>query len=146
MSHQVYSEIILVEDNPHDAELFSRTLQKVSPDSKIVVCEDGEDLLNYLFSQNDYAGNPEPSGIRVIFLDLKMPKISGHEVLHLIRREDRFKRTPVVVVTSSAEDRDIIDAYSAGANSYVVKPVGFDEYTQAISQACLYWIKMNVIA
>lgn len=146
MSHQTYSEIILVEDNPHDAELFSRTLQKVAPESKIVVCEDGEDLLNYLFSQNAYVGNPEPTGIRVIFLDLKMPKISGHEVLHIIRKEARFKRTPVVVVTSSAEDRDIIDAYNAGANSYVVKPVGYDEYTQVISQACQYWMKSNVIA
>jgi two-component system response regulator len=127
--------IILVEDNPDDERLAIRALRKGNVANEILVARNGEEAINVILS-----ADPLPS---VVLLDLKLPKIDGLEVLRRIRSEPRTKLLPVVVLTSSSEDRDIVESYSLGANSYVRKPVEFDRFTEAVKQLGLYWALVN---
>jgi two-component system response regulator len=136
-------EILLVEDNPHDAELTLRAFRKRNLADKVVVVEDGQEALDFLFSNGAHAGRAGTRPPRVILLDVKLPKVSGFEVLRIIKSDDRTRATPVVVVTSSHEDPDIRTAYELGANSYVVKPVDFDSFMEAMSSVGFYWLVVN---
>lgn len=127
--------ILLIEDNPDDERLIVRTLQRSRVTNPILVARDGEEALTTIF-----AANPLPS---VVLLDLKLPKIDGLEVLQRIRANERTRLLPIVVLTSSSEDRDIIDSYSLGANSYVRKPVDFDRFTEAVANLGVYWLLIN---
>ncbi len=136
-------EILIVEDNPNDAELTIRALRKNNLANAIHLAEDGEEALDFIFARGKFVGNAQSRPVKVIFLDLKLPKISGLEVLAEIKSHPDTKRLPVVVVTSSREDPDIKKAYELGANSYVVKPVNFDDFLKAMSQTGLYWLLVN---
>ena len=129
------SRIILVEDNPDDERLTLRALRKANVANEILIARNGEEALTLVLN-----ADPLPS---VILLDLKLPKISGLEVLRQIRANKRTRFLPIVVLTSSSEDRDIIESYNLGANSYVCKPVEFDRFTEAVSQLGLYWALIN---
>jgi CheY-like chemotaxis protein len=136
-------EILIVEDNPNDAELILRSLKKNKLANDIMVVEDGEEALNYLFriektDQIEKLKNP-----KVIFLDLKLPKIDGLEVLKCLKSDQQTKKIPVVILTSSKEDPDIKTAYELGANSYVVKPVKFDDFVKTLNQLGMYWMAVN---
>lgn len=136
-------DILLVEDNPHDVELTLRALARRKLANPIHVVEDGAAALDFLFCRGAYAAR-DPSRLpKVVLLDLKLPKVSGLEVLREIRASALARRIPVVVVTSSREDPDIAAAYALGANSYVVKPVDFDAFFDAMSALGLYWLLVN---
>jgi len=137
------TEILLVEDNPEDVEITLRAFQKYHIANKIHVVRDGEEALEYLFSTGRYAERSLCSNTRLILLDLKLPKVDGIEVLQRCKSDPRTKNIPVVVLTSSREERDLIDSYNLGVNSYVVKPVDFRKFTEAIRQLGLYWMLMN---
>lgn len=136
-------EILIVEDNPHDAELTLRALRKNNLANKFYVVEDGEEALDFIFCKGKYADRDFAKPPKVIFLDLKLPKISGLEVLQEIKSNPLTKSLPVVVITSSREDPDIKKAYELGVNSYVVKPVNFDDFLSAMSNTGLYWLLVN---
>ncbi|MBM4146739.1 MAG: response regulator [Nitrospira sp.] len=136
-------EILIVEDNPNDAELTIMALKEQNLANKIYVVEDGEAALDFIFCRGQFAERKPCSNMKVIFLDLKLPKISGLEVLKEIKTNEKTKKLPVVIVTSSKEDPDIETAYELGANSYVVKPVQFDAFRQAMSNAGLFWLLIN---
>ena len=127
--------ILLVEDNPDDEALTRRALQKHNLKNELVVAHDGQEALDYLFK-----GGRLP---QLILLDLKLPKIDGLEVLRRLRADERTKLLPVVILTSSNEERDLVSSYSLGANSYVRKPVDFNEFTEAARQLGLYWLLLN---
>jgi two-component system response regulator len=134
-------KILLVEDNPDDVALTMRALKSNNITNDVVVAQDGVQALDYLFGAD---GGPKPEEPpSVVLLDLKLPRINGLEVLRRIRSDDRTRFLPVVILTSSDEERDVIDGYSLGANSYVRKPVDFLEFTQAAKQLGLYWLLMN---
>jgi len=137
------TEILLVEDNPEDVEITLRAFQKYHLTNKIHVVRDGEEALECLFSTGRYAERSLCSNTRLILLDLKLPKVDGIEVLQRCKSDPRTKNIPVVVLTSSREERDLIDSYNLGVNSYVVKPVDFRQFTEAIRQLGLYWMLMN---
>lgn len=135
--------ILLVEDNPDDAELTLRALRKYNVTNEVVVAPDGVKALDYLFGTGAYAGR-DPSVIPpVILLDLKLPRMDGLEVLRRLRADDRTKLTPVVILTSSKEEQDLISGYSLGANSYIRKPVDFTQFSEAVRQLGLYWLILN---
>lgn len=136
-------EILIVEDNPQDAELTLRAIRKNNLANKFYVAEDGEEALDFIFCRGKYIQRTFSSPPKVIFLDLKLPKISGLEVLQEIKSDPRTKPLPVVMVTSSREDPDIRRAYEFGVNSYVVKPVNFEDFLNAMSQTGLYWLLVN---
>jgi len=136
-------DILLVEDNPKDAELTIRAIKKRNLLNPIHVVEDGAEALDFIFCQGVYSGRNISRPPRVILLDLKLPKVNGLEVLQSIKSDERTRNIPVVVVTSSREDPDIAAAYSLGANSYVVKPVDFDVFVDAMSNLGLYWLLLN---
>lgn len=136
-------DILLVEDDPHDAELTIRAIKKHNLVNPIHVVEDGAEALDFIFCRGTYAERNFSRPPKVILLDLKLPKVSGLEVLKAIKSDERLRAIPVVVVTSSKEDPDIKAAYSLGANSYVVKPVDFDVFIDAMSNLGLYWLLMN---
>ena len=135
-------EVLLVEDSDEDAELTLRALKKRRLANLVHRVSDGEEALEFLFGSGRYAdrGTSPP---RVVLLDLKLPKVGGLEVLKAIRSDERTAMTPVVVLTSSAEDRDLNDCYRLGVNSYIVKPVEFDAFFQAVEQLGLYWAVLN---
>ena len=133
--------ILLVEDNPHDAILTVRALEKSQVVNEIVVASDGVEALDYLFGTGLSEGRALTPVI--VLLDLKLPKVDGLEVLKKIRSDERTKYLPVVILTSSKEERDIVEGYSLGANSYVCKPVDFNEFMEAASQLGLYWLLLN---
>ncbi|MFO0754255.1 MAG: response regulator [Thermodesulfovibrionales bacterium] len=136
--------ILLVEDNPDDELLTLRALKKNNVANEVVVARDGAEALDYLFATGRYSGRDrEEEEPQVVLLDLKLPKVDGLEVLRHIRSDARTKRLPVVVLTSSKEERDIIESYNLGANSYIRKPVDFDHFTEAIRQLGLYWLILN---
>jgi two-component system response regulator len=135
--------ILLAEDNPDDVELTIRAFRKNNIGNKVVVAKDGVEVLDYLFGTGVYAGHDVKELPVIILLDLKLPKIDGLEVLKRIRQDDRTKLLPVVILTSSAEQKDIIDGYSLGANSYVRKPVNFEQFVEAIKHLGLYWLLWN---
>jgi two-component system response regulator len=136
-------EVLLVEDNDGDAEMTIRALKKNGLANKLVHLKDGADALDFLFGAGDYIGRETSIKPKVILLDLKMPKVNGIEVLRSIRSDERTSKIPVVVLTSSSEDPDIQTCYALGVNSYVVKPVSFEEFFKAISNLGLYWIIVN---
>jgi two-component system response regulator len=136
-------EILLVEDNPEDEELTIRALKKHNLANRIHVTRDGHEALEFLFGRGAYADrNPEQIP-KLILLDLKLPKINGLQVLEQIREDPRTRRIPVVVLTSSREEPDIARCYDLGVNSYIVKPVGFEPFVKAVSDAGLYWLLLN---
>src|SRR5215467_12637204 len=128
-------DILLVEDNPNDAELTLRALRKTDIGARLAIARDGAEALEYLLSDRKLP--------RVVFLDLKLPKIDGMEVLRRIRADERTHSIPVVVLTSSQEERDITECYRLGVNSYVVKPVEFDKFYKAVGELGLYWLVLN---
>ncbi len=136
-------DILLVEDNTRDAEMTVRALRSRNLANRLVVVEDGEQALDFLFYRGRYERRAASARPRVVLLDLKLPKVGGLEVLRAIRADPRTRTIPVVVVTSSREDPDIEAAYSLGANSYVVKPVEFDVFAEAVSGIGLYWLLVN---
>jgi two-component system, response regulator len=135
--------ILLVEDNPNDVLLTERALQKSRILNKMVVARDGIEALDYLFCRGDYSGRNWKNTPEVVLLDLNLPKIGGLEVLKEIRANNKTCLQPVVVLTSSLEDKDIIESYKLGANSYIRKPVDFDQFVKAIQQLGLYWLVLN---
>jgi two-component system response regulator len=140
MNHKM---ILLVEDNPDDEALTLRALNKNRVANKIVVVRDGVEALEYLFASGAYAERDPLELPQVILLDLKLPKIDGLEVLRRIRSDPRTRMLPVVILTSSREEQDLIQAYSGGANSYVRKPVDFNQFVDAIGQLGMYWLVLN---
>ena len=138
-------EILLVEDNPQDAELMIRALRKQKLANQIHVAEDGEEALDFLFCKGKFSDRDFSQSPKVIFLDLKLPKISGLEVLQELKSNPRTQTLPIVVITSSRENPDIKKAYELGVNSYVVKPVNFDDFLKAMSQIGLYWLLVNEV-
>jgi CheY-like chemotaxis protein len=136
-------EILLVEDNPHDAELTIRALKKKHLANRVFHVEDGVDALDFLFARGKFADRKLEDTPKVILLDLKLPRINGLEVLRAIKADDRTRAIPVVIVTSSAEDPDVKAAYQLGANSYVIKPVEFEAFIEAMSKLGVFWLLVN---
>ena len=137
--------ILLVEDNPDDEALTLRALKKHNVVNEIVVAHDGAEALELLFATGACAEREAMPLPQVVLLDLKLPKVDGLEVLRRIREDERTKRLPVVILTSSTEERDIVESYGLGANSYVRKPVDFDQFVQAAGQLGLYWLILNEV-
>lgn len=135
--------ILLVEDNPDDAELTIRALKKSNVVNRIVLTKDGAEALDYLFATGSYAGRDVRDQPAVVLLDLKLPKLDGHEVLKRIRSDDRSKFIPVVILTSSTEEQDLVRSYSQGANSFIRKPVDFVQFAESARQLGLYWLVLN---
>ncbi len=136
-------EILLVEDNPDDAELTIRALKKHNLINKLHHVKDGDEALDFIFAQGIYSKRKVENIPKIILLDLKMPKISGLEVLRFLKVDERTKKIPIVILTSSKEDPDIKQCYSLGVNSYVVKPVEFDAFIKVVSDIGLYWMILN---
>jgi two-component system response regulator len=135
--------ILLVEDNPDDVQLTLRALKKSKIMNEVVVAQDGVEALEYLFGTGKYAGRDTKALPQVVLLDLKMPRMDGLEALQRIRKDERTKLLPVVVLTTSSEDRDRVESYTKGANSYVRKPVDFNQFAEAVNQLGLYWLVLN---
>jgi len=135
--------ILLVEDNPDDVALTIRAFKKNSISNKVIVAKDGVEALDYLFGTGMYAARDVTELPVVILLDLKLPKIDGLEVLKRIRQDERTKLIPVVILTSSSEQKDVVNGYSLGANSYIRKPVEFDQFVEAMKYLGLYWLLWN---
>ena len=135
--------ILLVEDNPDDVELLLRALRKNNIANEIAIAHDGVEALDYLFASGKYAERDANETPRIILLDLKLPKLSGLQVLERIRADERTTFTPVIILTSSKEEQDLISGYKTGANSYVRKPVNFNQFVEAVRQIGLYWLLIN---
>lgn len=135
--------ILLVEDNPDDVTLTLRAFKKNNIRNEIVVAQDGEEALDFLFRRGAYSELDPQDLPEVVLLDLKLPKVDGLEVLQQIRADPRTRLLPVVILTSSKEEQDLIEGYSRGANSYVRKPVDFDQFLEAVRQLGLYWLVLN---
>jgi two-component system response regulator len=136
-------EILLVEDNPDDAELAISSLKKNNLANKVHLVEDGEEALAFLFAKGEYSERNIEEKPKLILLDLKLPKIDGMEVLQMIKSDEKMKTIPVVILTSSREESDIIRSYKIGVNSYIVKPVDFEKFTKSVSDLGLYWLVLN---
>ncbi len=134
--------ILLVEDNPNDEELTLRALRKANIANQVAIARDGQEALDFLFATGKYAGR-EPTMPAVVLLDLKLPKLDGIDVLQRIRADPRTKLIPVVVLTSSSEDEDMVRSYQSGANSYVRKPIEFSAFANAVTQLGMYWVLIN---
>jgi CheY-like chemotaxis protein len=139
----VHKMILLVEDNPDDEELTIRALQKNKIANNLAVVRDGVEALDFLFCMGPYADRNPQDIPEVILLDLKLPKVDGLEVLRRIRADERTSLLPVVILTSSKEEQDLIKSYSLGANSYIRKPVDFSQFVEAIHQLGMYWLVLN---
>ena len=138
-------DILLIEDNPEDIEITLRAFQKHHIANKIHVVRDGEEALECLFSTGRYAEHSPCQNTRLILLDLKLPKVDGLEILQKCKTDPRTKHIPVVVLTSSREERDLAESYNYGVNSYVVKPVDFPQFSDAVRQLGLYWMLLNQV-
>ncbi len=135
-------EIVIIEDNPSDAELLMRVFRKHNVSNKIILLEDGAQALDFFFCKD--APADAASASRVIILDLKLPKVHGIQVLRRLKSEERTRKTPVVVLTSSREDRDLKEAYESGVNSYVTKPIHFEDFAKVVSEMEMYWLLVNM--
>ncbi len=138
-------EILLVEDNPRDVELTLRALKKHNLANNVCVVKDGAEALDYVFAKGAYADRDIGQPPKVILLDLKLPKVDGLDVLREIKLDERTKAIPVVVLTSSREEQDMIQSYKLGVNSYIVKPVDFDKFVDSVSELGLYWLLLNEV-
>ncbi len=136
-------DILLVEDNPDDVELTMRAFKKSLVPNRVVVTRDGVEALDYLFRTGSHKGRNPGRNPAIVLLDLKLPKVDGLEVLKRMRGNDRTKTIPVVILTSSREETDVVTGYSSGANSYVRKPISFDEFVKTVAQLAQYWLSIN---
>lgn len=136
-------EILIVEDNARDLELTMRALRKYNLGNRIVAARDGAEALDFLFARGAYEDRAITDGPQVIFLDMKLPKVDGIEVLRQIKADERTQSIPVVMVTSSAQERDMAESYRLGVNSYVVKPIDFDSFVKTIADLGFYWLAVN---
>jgi len=136
-------EILLVEDNPNDAELAIRALKARNLANKLIWLKDGVEALDFIFAQGQYADRSVEDVPKVVLLDLKLPRVNGLEVLEKIKSDKRTMAIPVVVLTSSSEERDIVTSYNLGVNSYILKPVDFDKFIDAVKDVGLYWMLLN---
>jgi two-component system response regulator len=136
-------EVLLVEDNASDAELTLRALKKKNLANKLIHVKDGAEAIDFVFAQGAYTDRKVENGPKVVLLDLKLPKVSGIEVLRRIKSDVRTEVIPVVVMTSSREERDLVECYQLGVNSYVVKPVEFEDFARAVSELGCYWLLLN---
>jgi CheY-like chemotaxis protein len=139
-------EILLVEDNPADQELTLKALKKYNLSNNIHVVEDGANALDFIFAEGEYSTRNIALVPKLILLDLKLPKVSGLEVLKIIKSDPRTKKIPIVILTSSKEERDIIESYEYGVNSYIVKPVEFNKFIESIKELGFYWLLLNQIS
>ncbi|MEW5939033.1 MAG: response regulator [Chloroflexota bacterium] len=135
--------ILLVEDNPDDVALTLRALKKNKIGNNVVVARDGAEALDFLFCTGTYAGRDPREKPQVVLLDIKLPKVDGMEALSRIRSDERTKMLPVIILTSSKEQQDLVNGYKLGANSYIVKPVDFEQFMDAVRQLGLYWLVLN---
>lgn len=142
--HANIVEILLVEDNTSDAELAIRALKKSNLANNLVWVKDGAEALDFLFARDAYSAREKGTGPKVVMLDLKLPKVDGLEVLRRMRADERTRVLPVVVLTSSREEKDIVESYKLGVNSYIVKPVDFDKFVKTVSDLGMYWLLVNV--
>ena len=136
-------EILLVEDNPRDVEMTLRALRKHNLANNVHVVKDGAEALDFIFSRGAYAHRDPNHVPKVVLLDLKLPKVSGLEVLRAIKGDEQTRTIPVVVLTSSQEEKDMVESYRLGVNSYIVKPVDFDKFVESVGQLGLYWLLIN---
>jgi two-component system, response regulator len=136
-------EILLVEDNPNDIELTLHALRKENLSNRIQVARDGEEALEFLFCRGTYTNRSFDSPPKLVVLDLKLPKVGGLEVLRTIKNDPRTRAIPVAILTSSKEDRDLVEGYQLGVNSYIQKPVDFNQFRETIKQLGLYWLVVN---
>ncbi|MGC9471990.1 MAG: response regulator [Bacteroidales bacterium] len=136
-------EILLVEDNPHDAELAMRTLKKSRLANHVVHVSDGEQALDFLFARGKFSDRQKTDHPKMILLDLKLPRVDGMEVLKAVKLNPRTRVIPIVVLTSSREEKDIIESYKLGVNSYLVKPVDFDKFVEVVKDLGMYWLVLN---
>lgn len=136
-------EILVVEDSSEDLELMLRVLRKAHLSNRIQVARDGAEALDYIFCEGAFVGRKIENTPKVVLLDLKLPKVDGLEVLQKIKSDTRTKTIPVVVLTSSKEQKDILESYRLGVNSYIVKPVGFESFAAAVGELGLYWLVLN---
>ena len=144
VSARAPNEILLIEDNPHDIEITLLAFRKHKIEGRIQVVRDGEEALDYLFCTGQYADkDPNAPRPKLILLDLKLPLVDGIEVLRRVKSDPRTRRTPVVVLSSSREDKDVVTSYRLGANSYLVKPLNFEEFNQMSSVLAPYWTQLN---
>lgn len=143
MSGKLDAEVLLVEDNARDAELALRALRKCLLGDRVVHVRDGHEALEWLFARGVHAGRESANRPKIVLMDLKLPKVNGLEVLRAIREDEPLRTLPVVVLTSSAEQRDIAESYRLGANSYIVKPVEYENFTAVVAAAGHYWLKVN---
>jgi len=137
------TEILLVEDNPNDVELTQHALKKHKIANRLHVARDGVEALDYIFGRGEYAGRRIEDAPKMILLDLKLPKLDGLEVLRQLKSNPHTRAIPVVMLTSSQIESDIIESYQLGVNSYIVKPVDFEQFTEAVRQIGLYWLLLN---
>jgi CheY-like chemotaxis protein len=143
MNETITADLLLVEDNPQDLELALRALRKADLGNRVHVARDGAEALDYIFCEGAQAAGTMSAGPKVIFLDLKLPKVDGLDVLKRLKGDPRTKAIPVVVLTSSKEQNDIVESYNLGVNSYIVKPVDFEGFTEAVRTLGLYWLLLN---
>jgi two-component system response regulator len=136
-------EILLVEDNPYDVELTLTALKENNLTNKVHVLNDGAEALEFIFATGAHAERNIKNIPKVILLDLKLPKLNGLEVLRRIKSDERTKKIPVVVLTSSQEERDVVGSYNLGVNSYIIKPVDFNKFIDAVAKLSLYWVLLN---
>jgi CheY-like chemotaxis protein len=145
MTNNTIVEILLVEDNPRDVDLTLRALRKRNFANKVHVARDGEEALAYLFGTTGATGGDLDNRPRVILLDLKLPKVDGLEVLRRLKSDERTRTIPVVVLTASREERDMVESYRLGVNSYIQKPVDFDKFLECVGELGLYWLLINQV-
>ena len=136
-------DILLIEDNPVDVELAIRALKKSGLVNNIFVVNDGEDALDFIYCKNKYGNRKHGDIPKIILLDLKLPKVSGLEVLKIIKSDEDKKIIPVIVLTSSSQEKDMIESYKLGVNSYIQKPVDFDQFVESVKQIGMYWLLLN---
>ncbi|HPO55232.1 MAG: response regulator [Ignavibacteriales bacterium] len=136
-------EILLVEDNPSDAKLAIKALQRNNLANRVYLVTDGEEALDFLFARGKYESRKGALNLKVVMLDLKLPKIDGLEVLRVIKNDPLTRMIPVVMLTSSKEEKDIVESYKLGVNSYIVKPVDFEQFVKSVAELGLYWCILN---